>query len=363
MVKRKKKWDNAQKVFVVLGIIVLVLGTLSVAKSKGWLIPEQPKLEIINNVITLNSLNLEQKIAQMLIVQGNPEYMQAWKSMQIGGIHLFSRKKAHVFTNTIIDFQYDSPIPFFVTADFEGCVSPFGHLVNSTPASEIKTIGQSFEKGFREGEFMKQLGFNLNFAPVVDLDDQIWKCRAFPGNEKEISELAQSYILGLQSQGIIASAKHYPGKTLVVKDPHKFVVSANIEYEDVFPYKYLSEKGDVDSIMVSHLITTGQINSSGIPSVVNEEVIGELKKQYDGLIISDEIHMLGLKNFYDTLDEMYVGVFAAGNDIILNFDNDPNEVYRMVQVIKKAVKNKDISAKQIDNSVTKILEAKGFIVK
>ena len=158
-------------------------------------------------------------------------------------------------------------------------------------------------------------------------------------------------------------AKHYPGKTLVVKDPHKFIVGAEIEKNDLRPYDYLIDKGDVKGIMVSHLITTGEVDSKGIPSVVSRKAIQEIReKGYNGLIISDEIHMLGLKKYYDSIDEMYIAVFQAGNDVVLNFDRDPNEVYRMIKVIKEAVKKGVIDEDDIDASVTRILETKGFKV-
>jgi len=230
--------------------------------------------------------------------------------------------------------------------------------MNSTAFNEISKVGDAFEKGFAEGKYLKSLGFSLNFAPVVDLDDQIWKCRSFPGEKEEVAELARSYVLGLQSQDIIGTAKHYPGRTLVVRDTHKFMVEAEISEEDIYPYKRISE--DVESIMVSHIITTGEINSQGIPSVVSEEVVRELKQDFGGLIISDEINMLGLRDFFESIDDMYVAVFKSGNDIILNFNEDPNEVYRMIQVVKEAVQDGVISESDIDSSVEKILEAKGL---
>ncbi len=114
--------------------------------------------------------------------------------------------------------------------------------------------------------------------------------------------------------------------------------------------------------MVSHIITTGEVDSEGIPSVVSPKVYADIRKEFDGLIISDEIHMLGLKSFYENLDDMYIAVFKAGNDIVLNFDRDPNEVYRMIKVIADAVRRGEIEEDQIDASVTRILEAKGFRV-
>ena len=105
------------------------------------------------------------------------------------------------------------------------------------------------------------------------------------------------------------------------------------------------------------------MNSEGLPAVTSTEIILSLKKRFDGLVISDEIHMLGLKNFYNTSDEMYLAVFKAGNDLILNFDKDPNEIHRMIQVIKAAVERGEIPEEQIDASVRKILEMKGFKVE
>ncbi|MBT4538808.1 glycoside hydrolase family 3 protein [Candidatus Woesearchaeota archaeon] len=360
MVKKKKGMEMHRLIFIVLLALVLGLAMLNVAKAKGWLIPPSGEIQIYENTVVLGSMTTEQKIAQMVVGIGTPENRLAWQNMDLGGIYLYARETDHIFRQTIIDYQYGMTIPFFVTADFEGCFNPFTALTLSKPNSEIKTIGEAFEKGAEDGAFMSDLGFTLNFAPVVDLDDSIWGCRAFPGDKEGIAALAQAYTLGLQDQGIIATAKHYPGKTLVVRDPHKFVVAAEIGDDDIFPYEFLASKGDVKAIMVSHLITVGSVDSSGVPAVVSPSVMAGIRSSYDGLIISDEIHMLGLRNFYDTVDDMYIAVFAAGNDVILNFDTDPNEVYRMIKLIASAVDDGVISEDQIDASVIRILEAKGF---
>ncbi len=359
---RKKRWHVHEKVFVVLLLVVMVLVSLNVAQANGLLVPHLGGIVVEDGTVRLDSMSLEQKVAQMVIVVGHRSHLPAWKRMQVGGVHLLSLETEHIYNNTIIDFQHGQDVPFFITSDLEGCVSPFGHIKSFTPASDVDTIPMAFEKGSDDGEFLKKLGFNLNFAPVVDLEDSIWRCRSFPGNETEIATLAHAYAVGLQENGVLATAKHYPGKTLVVRDPHKFLVTATIDGKDVFPYRFLSSEGEVAAVMVSHIITSGEIDSRGVPSVVSASVISGLREDFDGLIISDEIHMLGLKSFYKTLDEMYIAVFKAGNDIILNFDYDPNEVYRMITVIVDAVERGEISEEQIDASVTRILEAKGFTV-
>jgi len=361
--RRKKGLSVQRKVFFILVVLVLFLSILNITKAKGLLIPKQEPVDVKHKVVDLAEMSLDQKIAQMIVVVGTKENYWPWRNMQLGGIHLFARQTEHVFNNTIIDFQFQTPIPFFVTADLEGCVSPFGFIRQFTPASEVDTVDKAFAKGVEEGQFLHRLGFNLNFAPVVDLKDDIWKCRSFPGDEERISELAQGYLTGLQTQEVLGTAKHYPGKTLIVKDPHKYVVAAEIGKKDVYPYEYLVEKGEVKAIMVSHIITSGQVDSEGVPSVVSKKVLDELREDFDGLIVSDEIHMLGLKKFYSSVDEVYIAVFKAGNDVVLNFDKDPNEIYRMIQIVKTAVESGEIPEAQIDASVTRILEAKGFTVR
>src|SRR3989344_3652441 len=291
---RKNPALAANNTFMLLLAAVIILSLLNVAQVKGLFIQAQPEVKITEGTVALGSLTLEQKISQMLIVQGNIDNLQAWRDLQVGGLHLFARESEDQFKEQIALFQKDLSIPFFITVDLEGCVNPFLNFRNFTAATDVDNLNRAYLK------FLKDLGVNLNFAPVVDLEDQIWNCRSFPGSELQISDLAQSYINGLQSFGILATIKHYPGKTLVVRDPHKFIVNAHIEEKDLTPYNFALKRGTVKAVMVSHIITDGAIDSDHLPSVVSRKVLAKLKSQYPGLIISDEINMLGLKNLAST---------------------------------------------------------------
>jgi beta-glucosidase-like glycosyl hydrolase len=141
------------------------------------------------------------------------------------------------------------------------------------------------------------------------------------------------------------------------------LAAAEITEEDLYPYKRLTEKGNLEAIMVSHLITFGEVNSEGKPSVSSERIVDGIREMgFNGLIVTDEINMMGVSKFYDTRDEMYVDIFKAGPDLVLNFFQDPNEIYHMIKVVKQAVKDGIISEERIDASVKRILEAKGFNV-
>lgn len=358
-------WYNKSSMWLLVFLIAfdIVLAGLNVAKAEGMLIPEQEKPLIVDGVVELGHFTLDQKIAQMIIVLGVGHNSEPFKKMQLGGIHLHAASSETQFKDVIEKFQKDMVIPFFVTVDLEGCVSPFASFLNFTYNAEINGLGAAFAKGKNEGKFLHDLGVSINFAPVVDLEDSIWKCRTFPGDEKQITELANSYLLGLQDENIIGTAKHYPGKTLIIKDPHKYLAAAEIEANDLYPYQELAQKGSVKAVMVSHLITYGEVNSEGKPSDASQKIISGLRDEFNGIIVTDEINMLGLKKFYKSLDEMYLDVFNAGPDVILNFNDDPNEIYHMIQVIKEAVERGKISEERIDDSVEKILVAKGFKVE
>lgn len=364
MMKQSATWKQLrlQKVlFIFLLSAVLVLGVLSILKTAGLLIPTQPQPLIEGKTIVLDSLTLEQKIAQMVIVAGQKWNLNAWQKMQLGGIHLYAKASEEVFRGTIEEFQNGMNIPFLVSVDLEGCQNPFAAFKNFTVAVDVATGDQAFTKGKEEGAYLSSLGITLNFAPVVDLEDTIWKCRSFPGDVQQITDLAEAYVSGVQSESVLATAKHYPGKTLVIHDPHKYLVEAAISEDDVYPYEKLSSS--VKAMMISHIISSGAVDSQGVPAVASSDAVTDLRDNFTGLIITDEINMLGLRKFYPTIDELYLAVFTAGNDLVINFNEDPHEIRRMILLVRDAVLRGDIDEDRIDASVRRILTAKGFIVE
>lgn len=345
-------------------ILCLILVFINFEKDKPLEI--QPPTKVIydksTNTLYLNSLTLKQKIAQMIITSGKEENKNALQNMLIGGIHLGAKSNAQEFIDKINYFQKDAYIPLFISTDLEGCWNPFENFHHFPSLKEIKTKEEAYQVGYEEGKLLKTLGFTINFAPVVDLKDEIWNCRSFIGTPEEISEKANAYINGLQLNGIIATSKHYPGKTLSIQDPHKYVVYVKIDSNDLFPFEE-SIKSNVSAIMVSHVITEGILNSESKPAVVSEQLTNELRNKFDGLIITDEIRMLGLRDYYTNEDQMYMDLFKADNDIILNTDPNIKNIYHMIKIIEKAVKDGIIDEKRIDSSVIRILSYKGINVK
>ena len=362
MKSSKFKLMFVEKVFIVLSVILLFLASIDIAKAQGKLLSSQGQIVVKDGTIDLDDMTIEQKVAQMIVVAGQDYRKEAWDTLGVGGIHMYAHSSEKEFQSAIGSFQEGKSVPYFVSVDLEGCLNPLAAFYQSQPVSLIRTPGEAFQKGLEDGAELSSLGFTLNYAPVVDLHDTIWGCRTFPGTVEDKEILAQSYILGLQDSGIIATAKHYPGKALVISDPHKFLVSADITLDDVAPYEYLFRKGAVKAVMVTHVIGEGVVNSHGMPAVVDPEVIALIRSHFNGLIITDEIMMLGLKNYYPATDELYFAVFNAGSDVVLNFNEDPYEIQKMITVVSDAVRSGDINIHRIDASVTRILDAKGFNV-
>ena len=353
-----------KKITVILLIVLAILGLVNLNKDlMGMSIlgltlePMEPDIE--NNVINLNSLTLKQKLGQMIFTFARRENKDLLKRLNIGGIAFWQKELEEDYKKDITYFQQGMEISFFVGIDLEGCVNPLDRFRNFTTFKDVKTGDEAYDLGEEQGRVMRRLGFNVNFSPVVDRNDTIWGCRNF---EDDIEGRAVQYVKGLQSQGVIATAKHYPGKTLIGKDPHKFIEFSVIEKEDIEPFKLLKNNG-VKAVMVNHLIVKGEVDSGFKPSVVSGEVISELKKDYDGLILTDEVRMAGLKDVYQNERQMYVDLVNAGNDMILDFSTEPWHLYKVVYMLENAVENGEISEERVDDAVIKILKAKGFKVK
>lgn len=347
----------------VLLVIVAFSLSLNIKRSRGLEVeePDNIAFDPSTNTLRLGSLTLRQKIAQMIVAYGKECNRALLQDMFIGGIYLGAKPTEDDYVNTINSFQDGAVVPFFVTVDLEGCENPFENFQDFPSLKDIETEQEAYGVGYEEGRFLKRLGFSVNFAPVVELEDTVWGCRTFLGTPQEISEKAASYVVGLQKNGIIATAKHYPGRALDIEDPHYHIVWGYIKESNLLPFERAIQN-NVSAIMISHVIAHGVVDSELRPSVVSRKVVQNLRTGFTGLVITDEIRMLGLTEYYSDPDQMYVDLFKAENDVILNFDQDPKTLYHMISVVEDAVIKGELSEDKIDNSVVKVLNAKGIIV-
>ena len=314
-----------------------------------------------NNKISLSEISLREKIAQMIIVGGGT-FDSRFVELGIGGIFLPKFNSEEIYRDFILRYQKNSKIRLFVAGDVEGWRTPFDNFYKGKVFGDIKNKEEAYLLGKEQGAIMKKLGFNINFSPVVEMKNAVWPGRSFKGSLEGVKSKIKSYIKGLQEEGILATAKHYPGGSMV-KDPHKIRYSAEICDEDLELFNEAIEAGG-SAVMVGHPVVFGAIDSKGKQCTVSPEVISILRKKFDGLIITDNISMTGLKSSYSNFKEVYPDLVRAGNDIILDCHSEStyDKIIERIIEIEKSVKKGEISEERIDDSAKRILKAKGYFV-
>lgn len=350
---------------VILLFIIAILSLEVISENESYSVsrPENIVYDPVTKTLDLSSLTLQQKIAQMIVVYGKDGNEEVFQNMLIGGVYFDAKNTSQDFKQAINSYQNEALVPFLVTLDLEGCINPLENFLSLPKNSEISTSEEAYFAGVKAGRIMNELGFTMNFAPVIDLEDNILHCRSFHGTPAEISQKAQAYVHGLQQQGVLAVAKHYPGKTLAAADPHTQLSYAMVSSEDLLPFEELMTS-DVTGLMIAHTIVTGAVNSDARPASIST-VVGEAKQEFSGLIVSDETGMLGLTSYYPpevNRNLLFADLVAAGNDFILYFDRNPLHIQWAIEAVEQGVLNGQISEEQIDNSVRKILTAKGIKV-
>ena len=313
---------------------------------------------IKNKTIDFSSLTLRQKIAQMIIVRGDKEHLE-FTNLNIGGIFLDKQESEKRYKEKIEAHQKKSKIKLLVSTDLEGAWNAFARNMSENhdfpKFVDIETKEQAYDVGLKHGQLLKRTGFNLNFAPVAEYEDLCYSGRVFKGTSKEVKEKLEQYIQGLQ-KNVMGTCKHYPGKGMI-KNTHLRRDQQNITKQDLDLFE-VCFKNNISAVMIGHQGAIGEIHSKGKPSSVSKEVISTL--DFDGLIISDEINMFGLKSWYFNKNRLYTDLINSGENVILDFRLTPRSAYKLISEIENQVKEQKISKEKIDQSVKKILKSKGY---
>jgi beta-glucosidase-like glycosyl hydrolase len=210
----------------------------------------------------------------------------------------------------------------------------------------------------------KRLGVHIDFAPDIDINNNpknpIINFRSFGDDKEWVARMGIAYMKGLQENGVIACAKHFPGHGDVSVDSHKDLPvinksQAQMEALELYPFRDLIHAG-VKSIMIAHLSVPALENTPHLPTTLSKKVVTGLLKDkmgFDGLVITDALNMQGVTKYYPN-GETDLRAFLAGNNILL-FSQD---VPLATQKIKNAIHKGEASEQMLEYSVKKILAAK-----
>jgi len=300
------------------------------------------------------------------------------KEYHLGGF-MFMQGSVKKQQELAIHYQNLSNIPLLFTQDIElGRVNRLNQELENFPDS--LTVGAhkdenlAYELGRQIGKRTKMLNIHLDFAPVVDINNNpknsIINNRSFGDNKENVAAKGIAVMKGMHDEGILACAKHFPGHGDTEIDSHLDFPTINksrqeLEKIELYPFRKMIENG-AQAIMTAH-IQFPQLDIA--PATLSRKILTEiLRKDLDfkGLIITDAINMKALAKFY-TPEESALKALIAGNDIIIfakaiqDTEIRFNEITSSIELIIKEVKKGTISEEEIDTHVLRILLAKQWL--
>ena len=330
---------------------------------------------------TRDSLDL--KIGQMILI-GLPQakvdatVLEAVRSGKIGSILLFEKnipaKNSYIELKKILwAYQKAATIPLFISIDQEGGKVNrlkekygFPRSVSAANLGKYQLDSVQFYSQIT-ATTLAGLGFNVNFAPVVDLalnpdNPVIAKSeRAFSAKADSVSLFAREVIQQHRKAGVITVLKHFPGHGSSKDDTHLGIADVTKTWNEaeLIPYRALLDSGYVDAIMTAHIVNKA-LDENGLPGTLSKKITTDLlrnKLHYNGVVFSDDMQMHAITKHYP-LEEAILLAINAGVDILTFSNNIQSSQERTVDkvhdIIRKLVEDGTISKERVDQSFRRI---------
>ncbi|MEZ5346123.1 MAG: glycoside hydrolase family 3 N-terminal domain-containing protein [Pyrinomonadaceae bacterium] len=331
------------------------------------------------------SLSLREKVGQLFFIGLPGEDFNDLTSKLIseiapGGICLFARNAKNAEKTRILLDRVRSELQFepYLSLDQEGgLVDRLRRIVEPIPSASDVSANGNAENAKRlaeiTAEVIRILGFNMNFAPVVDVIDDsraafimAKQSRTFGSSKEDVIEFTRVYLDALQSGGCLGCLKHFPGIGGVQFDPHEELPSVNISkkefYEtDLFPFTEHFADGDVKAIMTGHTalpsLDLQETDTSGklLPSSLSHSVVTKLLRDelgFENLALTDDLEMGAIVKNYGIGAASKMSLMA-GNDFIL-ICNDPDAIFEGFNAVLQAAESGEIPETRIDESLERI---------
>jgi beta-N-acetylhexosaminidase len=326
----------------------------------------------------LNTLSLEEKVGQLFMIAAYSNKDEAHaatieryvKQYKLGGlIFMQGTPEAQVKLNN--RFQAAATIPLMIGFDGEwGLSMRLQNTITYPRQLQLGAIRNElliYEMGREFARQMKRLGIHVNFAPVIDVNNNpenpVINDRSFGDDVQNVIKKGIMYMRGLQDGGLLACAKHFPGHGDTNVDSHYDLPVIKHSRErlnaiEMKPFRALAQNG-VGSMMVAHLSIPALDNTPNLPSTLSPKVVDDILRKemkYEGLLFTDAMNMKGVAKYFPS-GQAEVKAILAGNDIMLFSEKVPEAI----QGVMKAVDEGVITAEMIDQRVRKILAAKYWL--
>jgi beta-N-acetylhexosaminidase len=325
--------------------------------------------------------SLKQRLYQLIICRldgektADTEYRQNIFNLiakGIGGFILFGGEREEI-RKFIRETQSMSEIPLFLSSDIERgvgqqvkgcthfpCQMAVASAIDKNNPEDISVLTEALRELALEAI---DIGINMPLIPVLDVnrnpDNPIICTRAFSDDPEQVALFGKLYIRNLQDSGLLCCGKHFPGHGDTSLDSHIQLPVIDKAYgdlmnTDIVPFEHAVKEG-VSSIMAGHL-TIPALDDK--PASLSEKVIGKLLREelgFHGLVLTDALNMHALRG----TEKVSVQCIKAGADILLH----PDDADFTVQELMHAIESGELSEAQIDSAITRILQAKGKLIK
>ncbi len=365
-----------------LGSAIVFTGILSLFILSGFQFRENTpdaQSEILAQAENiLDGMTLREKIAQLFIIRANGSYYadddneflhlsRMVEEYQVGGIIFF---RGDVYNQAMLHnrLQERANIPLWISQDMEfGAAMRISGTTRITPAMGIAATGNpqwAFEKGRITAQEARAIGVHQIYAPVVDVnnnpDNPVINVRSFSEDPETVGIYATQFIKGVQSQGLIATAKHFPGHGDTNIDSHTALPVIRHSWDrlnsiELMPFRSVIDAG-VQSIMSAHITFPAIADDPSHPATLDGRLLNAVLRDslgFDGMVVTDGLEMQGIAGFYSP-GEAAVMALHAGADLMLL---SPDEL-TAIHEVERAVSRGDITEERIEASVLKLLSWK-----
>lgn len=348
------------------------------------LVLAQPKSfdQIVDEKIA--AMSLDEKVGQLFIV-GFPsttvdkELQQFITNYKPGSFLIFKRniqsvQQIQTLNNTLYKSTYKSTkLPPLIAIDQEG--GAVSRLPIEPAQPNALALGQTQspllaeEMGYQTGLFLREVGFNMNLAPVLDVANPFATSfigvRSFGSNPELVKEIGVAYSKGLLRSRVIPTAKHFPGTGDLKADPHTTVVKNNasisdLKKKDLIPFQGYSTLGNNIAVMLSHSIYPA-LDSSREPASFSSKISTDLLRddlKYRGLVITDDLQMKGSKQLLRPEFAALKAIKAGADIVMLTWSFADQE--KAIRTVKNAIHTGEISPAELQAKLHRILMVKAF---
>ena len=324
-------------------------------------------------------MSLEQKVGQLMMVgfgglEVDEDIRLLVRGREIGGVCMFKRNIVSAVQIARLNDQLRAlladSLPPFIAVDQEGgnvvrisdevIVLPGNMALGATRSEKL-----AYEAGRIQGEHLKALGFNMNLAPVLDVNvnpkNPVIGIRSFGDDPALVSLLGRAFVKGQQDSQIVTIAKHFPGHGNTEADSHKALPRMTENEQELMrqigPFQDVIKDG-LDGLMTAH-VSIPNVTGDEHPATLSKKILTELLRErmgFDGLVMTDELEMEAIAEHYG-VGRAAVMAISSGADMVL-IPWRPEKKTEVYEALLAGARDGEISRQRLDEAVRHVLEAK-----